>query len=198
MHNLPVSRLFKYVLYMLPTLLTGGLAACHTDTVYHVYHPVSVNGWSKQDTLIYTLPDSLKEGCYQLEMNVRHTEAYPYRDIWIEMAVEQEKPQQTHTKQTEAEDSLEINVFEASTDSMTWVRDTLHFYLADNKGRWIKGGTIGSLYQFSAPAQSFCLNGKNGKTLRIIHIMKDNPLPGIHDIGIRLYQTAENLNQLPY
>lgn len=194
MHNPSVSRFFRYILYMLSTFLAGGLTACHTDTVYHVYHPVSVNGWSKQDTLVYMLPDSLKEGCYQLEISVRHTEAYPYRDIWIELASEQEKPQQTYTSQTEPKDSLEIPQLEASADSMIWIRDTLHLYLADEKGRWIKGGTIGSLYQFSAPAQWFCLNNKRGKTIRLIHIMKDNPLTGIHDIGIRLFQTREENN----
>lgn len=176
---------------MLSTFLTGGLTACHTDTVYHVYHPVSVNGWSKQDTLIYILPDSLKTGRYQLEISVRHTEAYPYRDIWLELAFEQKKAQQIPIVQTEPKDSLEITEPDISVDSMTWVRDTLHFYLADDKGRWVKGGTIGSLYQFSSPAQPFYLNNNDDKTLRIIHIMKDNPLPGIHDIGIRLFQTAE-------
>ena len=175
---------------MLSVLLLGGLAACHTDTVYHVYHPVSENGWSKQDTLTYTLSDSLKTGCYQLEVDIRHTEAYPYRDIWLELAFERRKPQQQLAVTSELEDSLDMNEPDIPTDSMMWVRDTLHFYLADEQGRWLKGGTIGSLYQFSAPARPFCLNEKDGKTFRIIHIMKDNPLQGIHDIGLRLFQPA--------
>lgn len=179
---------------MLSILLSGGLTACHTDTVYHVYYPVSENGWSKQDTLTYTLPDSLKAGCYQLEVNVRHTEAYPYRDIWLELAFERRKPQQFFSASVEQEDSLDNNKPDIPIDSMVWVRDTFHLYLADEQGRWLKGGTIGSLYQFSASARPFCLSDADGKTFRIVHIMKDNPLQGIHDIGIRLFQSPGNRN----
>lgn len=180
----------QYGSYMLSVLLIVELTACHTDTVYHVYHPVSENGWSKQDTLTYTLPDSLETGYYQLEVDIRHTEAYPYRDIWLELAFERRKSQSTFTVPSKLEDSLDINEPYIPTDSMVWVRDTLHLYLTDEQGRWLKGGTIGSLYQFSAPARPFCLNDKDGKNFRIIHIMKDNPLHGIHDIGLRLFQPA--------
>lgn len=191
MPKLSLIKHFRYGTYMLSIFLLGGLAACHTDTVYHVYRPVSENGWSKQDTLTYTLPDSLKDGCYQLEVNIRHTEAYPYRDIWLELAFERRKPQQTSPAQSEPEDSLDNSEPDIPIDSMIQIRDTLHFYLADKQGRWLKGGTIGSQYQFSAPTRHFCLNDKDGKTFRIIHIMKDNPLHGIHDIGIRLFQPTE-------
>lgn len=188
MDNHLISMISKHYSYMLSILL-GGLTACHTDTVYHVYRPVPEEGWSKQDTLVYTLPDSLKPGCYQLEMDVRHTDNYPYRDIWLEMAFERRTPQ-ANIPTLQEEDSLNIpeQELDVPADSMTWVRDTVHLYLADRQGRWLNGGTIGSLYQFYAPVGNFCLTNKDGKKFRIVHIMKDNPLKGIHDIGIRIYQ----------
>lgn len=191
MPNLSFFKHIRYGIYVLSVFLLGGLAACHTDTVYHRYHPISENGWSKQDTLTYVLPDSLKDGHYQLEVNIRHTEAYPYRDIWLEMAFERRKPQQTLSTTDSLKDSTETNEQEnIPTDTMIWVKDTLHFYLADEQGRWLKGGTIGSLYQFSSQARPFFLDDKDGKTFRMVHIMKDNPLRGIHDIGIRLFQAS--------
>lgn len=173
---------------LLILLLLEGLTACHTDTVYHIYQPVSEEGWNKKDTLIYMLPDSLAAGCYQLELDVRHTGNYPYRDIWLEMAFERRKPQDFSADMPDR-DSLDIPEQDIPVDTMMWVRDTVHLYLADEQGRWLNGGTIGSLYQFRATTGKFCLTNKDGKTFRIVHIMKDNPLQGIHDIGIRIYHT---------
>ena len=65
--------------------LLFSLAACHDDTVYHTYQNLSSNGWNKQDTLEYTLPSQLAGHTYELEVGLRHTENYPYQDIWLEV-----------------------------------------------------------------------------------------------------------------
>lgn len=87
------------------------LGACHTDTLYHVYQAVpGEKGWNKSDSLIFTLPPEVAAGTYGMEIGIRHTGGYPYRDIWLSVT------------QVEGEDSLASHT------------DTLHIYLADEKG----------------------------------------------------------------
>lgn len=69
---------------------------------------------------------------------------------------------------------------------LTLNNDTLHFYLANEEGYW-KGEGIGDLRHITYTIDTESQYNVVPK-LRITHIMKHNPLPGIHDIGILLRQ----------
>ena len=61
-----------------------GLAACQTDTIYHKYHAIqNKDGWQKTDTLLFELTSDLTQHRYNMEIGIRHSELYPYQDIWI-------------------------------------------------------------------------------------------------------------------
>ena len=66
---------------------------------------------------------------------------------------------------------------------LTINQDTVHLYLADSIGYW-KGNGIGNMRQsmhlISIPSQDSI------QEIQIKHIMQDNPLMGIHDIGIQI------------
>lgn len=94
------------------------LNACHTDTRYHVYQAVSgEEGWDKSDSLAFHLPVGLSSGEYRMEIGLRHTGEYSYRDIWL-------------------------SVTQSEGDSIPPRTDTLHIYLTDEKdtgcrvGQW--------------------------------------------------------------
>lgn len=94
------------------------LNACHTDTRYHVYQAVSgEEGWDKSDSLAFHLPVGLSSGEYRMEIGLRHTGEYPYRDIWL-------------------------SVTQSEGDSIPPRTDTLHICLTDEKdtgcrvGQW--------------------------------------------------------------
>lgn len=143
----------------LPILL---LAACQSNIVYHSYEPVSPSGWAKSDTLVYALPASVPAGSYEVEIGIRYQESYPYRDIWL-------------------------GVSHNSLDTLTYVTDTLQLFLADEVGNKTGNGP-GGLYQCDLPYKAsfpIRLEG-NARTFRIVHIMTDEPLMGISDVGIRL------------
>lgn len=59
------------------------LMACDTQTIYSHYESVDVTGWSMLDTLRYTfeVTDTLSD--YEVLIHVRHTEAYPYQNMWL-------------------------------------------------------------------------------------------------------------------
>ena len=68
---------------------------------------------------------------------------------------------------------------------LTVNQDTLHLYLADSIGNW-KGNGIGNMRQQVYPVQLQSFTGDSIREFRITHIMQDNPLKGIHHIGIRI------------
>ena len=149
----------KNKLTWLPILI---LAACQNNIIYHSYAPVPLDGWDKSDTLVYTLPNSIPAGNYEAEIGIRYQESYPYRDIWLEVS--------HNTK-----------------DTLTYVTDTLQLFLVDEAGNKTGNGLCG-LYQCDLPYKASIPIRTEGsaRTFRIVHIMTDNPLTGISDIGIRL------------
>ena len=68
---------------------------------------------------------------------------------------------------------------------LTTGSDTLHLYLADSIGNW-KGNGIGNIRLFTAPVRPLHSPHDSLHGIRIRHIMRDTPLKGIHDIGIRI------------
>lgn len=68
---------------------------------------------------------------------------------------------------------------------LTINQDTIHLYLADSIGNW-EGHGIGEMRQLTFPVQINPSPQDSIKEFRITHIMQDNPLYGIHDIGIRI------------
>lgn len=144
------------------------LVSCRPDTAYHVYQSVPDSGWTRQDTLVFELPASLPAGRYALEIGLRNTSEYAYRDIWL---------------------ALLSGRGTVPGDSCTCPVDTLHLFLADSHGRWLHDGIAGSLYQSEWPGVAVCVIdsvASEPRTLRIVHLMKDAPLSGIADVGIRL------------
>lgn len=141
------------------------LSACHTDTKYHVYQSVPGEGsWQKTDSLVFNLPPDVPAGTCRMEVGIRHTGTYPYRDIWL-------------------------SVTQIDGDSLPPHTDTLHIYLADEKGQWSHEGAIGGLYQAAyVYDKPVVLKADSiGRQFRVTHLMRQNPLPGVSDVGIRLF-----------
>lgn len=68
---------------------------------------------------------------------------------------------------------------------LTVNQDTIHIYLADTTGYW-KGSGIGNIKQYSSTFQIKTETGDSIKEFRVTHIMQDNPLHDICDIGIHI------------
>lgn len=145
------------------------MGACHTDTRFHEYRSVSEgDGWDKSDTLVFDLPSEVVGGTYQMEIGIRHTGSYPYRDIWLSVTQGEGAPLFSHT-------------------------DTLHIFLADENGRWNQHeGAIGGLYQLVYRCDSPVVLAADSlaRSFRVTHLMRQNPLPGVSDVGVRLFLTS--------
>ena len=151
------QRLNKWI-FCLPLLFIG----CQEYTCYHSYQPVPQAGWSRNDTLFYPLTSPLPPGKYELQIGIRHLESYYYRDIWL---------------------GISHNL----KDSTRYETDTLHLYLANEKGDWYGDG-IGGLMQFTQdlPTALSLQDSTANRIFQIFHLMNDSVLRSIYDVGIKL------------
>ena len=144
----------KNIIIFIITLLA---CSCSTDTVYHKYQPINKNGWNRNDTISFIMPDSMKNGVYNAEIGIRHTESYKYMDLWLSA------------------------VFPQSNKA-----DTFHVFLANDRGNWNSSGSTGGFFQISTESLKFNYIPSEDSVIRIYHIMKDNPLLEITDIGLKI------------
>ena len=155
---------YKFRNFVLLAFLACLSFSCQNDTVYHTYQAIPENfGWGRGDSLNFYFPPGIPPAAYTLEVGIRNTDMYPYRDIWLEAT-------------------------KVMSDTLPAVTDTLHFYLADENGRWNEDRSAGGYYQSTFVCDEPLVIGTDSfnRSLHIIHVMRDNPLPGIADVGIRL------------
>ena len=140
------------------------VAACADLPLGQMSLHIPDEGWRKEDTLILAVvPDSnvyvRSKECmdsWKVQVDVRHTNDYPYANLVLRLTAPQ--------------------------------NDTvLCLPLADSGGQWTGHG-VGYLYQSSYPAGMLQLGSDKADTLhfRIVSLMPDSVLRGMHDIGVRL------------
>ncbi len=140
------------------------LTACIDRPSRQAYLHIPQGEWRKTDTLtlaIVSRPDIHKGGkeraeSQEVRIDVRHTNAYPYTNLIVRL------------------DAL-------------WGDTVLNLPLADKRGHR-KGHGLGHMYQLSCQAGMLRLEENVPDTLRfrLVSLMPDSVLKGIHDIGIRI------------
>ena len=134
--------------------------ACDEQTVYHSFQSLPTEGWQRNDTLFFNVSVADSATLYNVSVEVRNRNNYPYQN-------------------------LPLLIYYDSPEVPNIKRDTLELRLADNAGIWLGDGW-GGLYQSTLPA-GFIRIGKAGEyRFKIIHLLPDEVLPGINDVGIKL------------
>lgn len=135
------------------------LPACDNNVVYDKFKPTPIEGWEKNDTMIYAVKRLARGGVYRQEVGMRITREFPFTGISliVERTVE---------------------------PGHTVIVDTLNCRLYDDKGN-IKGHGI-SRFQYGFVLSDMEMGKGDSLNVRIRHIMKREILPGITDIGFRL------------
>ncbi len=147
-HNIPVIL----------TVISLCLVACvpgHND--YSEFANIPSYGWDYRQPVEFTpiISDSTATGA--LTVALRHTNAYPYSNIWIELR-------------------------HYDTDSTVTHVDTLNIQMADIYGRW-HGKGLGTSYQITDTLPSSITITK-GSRIQVRHIMRPDTLPAIEQVGI--------------
>ena len=97
-----------------------------------------------------------RDAAYSILVYVRHTERYPYQNMWLFV-----QPDSLH-------------------------RDTIEFYLADDRGQWLGDKHHGFIEMPVLYETNYHYPDTGTYSLTIQHGMRDSLLRGITDIGIEI------------
>lgn len=148
----------KTALILMLSLLMAACSRHQND--YAAFSDVDSDGWAYGHSFLY-LPqteDSVVQG--SLMVAVRHTNDYPYRNLWLEV-----------TSQAQTPDS-----------AVAFRVDTLNMQLADPAGVWFGSGLGVSFQKSDTVVADFTL--LSGAPIRVRHIMRAEKVPGLEQVGI--------------
>jgi gliding motility-associated lipoprotein GldH len=145
--------------YIILFLLGGLLAACSEADFFSEFHSFPGGAWEKGDTVRFEVPVHDAEGRYQVLIQCRNDNRYPFRNIWL--------------------------FIDYQTPGGSVRSDTLCTDLADAYGKWYGDG-IG-VYCYSFPYQldvQYPDTGTYSYTIR--QGMRADVLTGMTDVGLRV------------
>lgn len=135
-------------------------SACDNARVYEKYFPVSEQEWKLNDKKTFAVEVNDTTQAYNLYINIRHTEAYPYSNLWVKLSMKDPAGKEQSQR--------------------------IGFTLAEPGGRWLGTG-LGDIYDDRFPVMQKVQLPKAGTYQFIVqHDMRMDNVPGIMDVGIRL------------
>ena len=143
------------------------MTSCNKEkTTYLEYSHISEDGWKRSTELFFHPEISDNNAIYNLKIELRHTNDYPYQNIWFFTSISHK-------------DSILLT-------------DTLEYSLSNDFGKWHARG-YNALYQQTLLYKKDYLFPDTGKyTIRIQQAMRDNPLLGIENVGFRIEKSNSN------
>lgn len=148
----------KYIYFLF--LLSGVLSACQPGRVFEQNKAVPVQGWSYTDPLTFEvhIPDTT--AAYHLFIQVRHTDAYAYSNLWL--------------------------ILETYLPDSSVFTEKVQLVLAEPDGRWT-GNCIDGICFNSILIKNLVRFPQAGLyRFKLEQDMRENPLPSILDIGLRI------------
>ena len=147
-------------------LLTVALAltSCNRNTIYSHYQHTPLDGWEKNDTLVFDVVPVRSDGTYSEVVGLRMSSTYPFMGLTLIVEQEVWPSGLTHS-------------------------DTLWCRLIDRDGN-IQGEGI-STFQYNFQLRNLRLNTQDSLHITIRHNMKREILPGVADVGVTLRRVAD-------
>ncbi len=136
------------------------LSACDQNRVFENYQSIKDDNWyiNQKPTFYVEVSDTLKE--HTIYFNIRHTGLYKYSNLFVLFTIQGPKAK-------------------AETQR-------LEFKLAEADGKWLGSG-LGDIYSNQIKIMDKVKFPRKGVySFSIEQNMRDNPLVGIEDIGIRI------------
>ena len=146
---------------IIPLMAAWLIAGCSSEVVSTAHRDLPEAGWDVTDTIVLPIEVNDTAMTYDLAITLRHTDKYPYQNIWF---------------------------FMQTADGR---RDTVLAMLADDRGQWLttRAGRYYSGYVVAERNVRFDSTGI--QEVRIVHGMRDERLQGVADVGIEVRrQTA--------
>jgi gliding motility-associated lipoprotein GldH len=148
--------------FFLPAFLL--LIACSHKEVFFEFHSIENAAWNREDTAVFEVNIETHSIPFDISLEVRNNEDYSFRNIWLFVD------------------------FKTPTGSIR--TDTVNADLADVYGKWYGKGL--SLHTLSIPYETaFHFPYPGTYTFVIRQGMRENPLKGISDIGLKVSKKSD-------
>ena len=142
------------------TLLLVGFSCNRVNNIYFKYEHIPGEGWSMNNELRYYPEIADPEKRYDISIELRHNNDYPYQNIYFFVSMLQ-------------------------NDSIIGT-DTLQYLLADETGRWFGRGSNALFQQTLSYKKEYLFPDTGTYQIVVRQAMRDNLLQGVEDVGIRI------------
>jgi len=136
------------------------LTACHNKIEYSRFHSIPSGEWAVDSVMEFPFRVQHTEAAYRMIIYVRHTERYPYQNMWLFV---DNGPR----------------------------RDTIEFYLADDRGQWLGDHHHGWIEMPVLFEENYHFPDTGLHKVAIRHAMRDSLLRGITDVGLEMIRVEE-------
>lgn len=149
---------------MLFAMVSISLAACNKNKVFESNVTIPDMTWPVKQAVKFDFEIATTQTAYNLFVNVRNAEAYPYKNLWL--------------------------FIRTKTPSGKVELDSLDCKLADETGKWLGDGA-GEIWDNKIPFKQRVGFPEVGKyTVEIQHGMRNDPLPAVMEIGLLVEKSA--------
>ena len=143
-------------------LLSSLFFSCTKEALYDQHQPMENALWEKNKEYYFSFQVTDISMPYDVTLEIRNNNLYPFQNLWVFCSEEQP-----------------IGPLK---------RDTIECMLADDYGKWHGKGI--SLFQSSFPVRKkFSFPHTGQYTFSVRQGMRNDSLPGIQEIGIRVVQS---------
>ncbi len=139
-------------------------SSCMRSDVYEKNVALPSNKWEESNKPSFTFDISDTLANYTMSLTMRHTDAYPYSNIWL-------------------------NVTTTPPDEKTGSSVKIEVPLAQPDGKWLGRG-MNEIWEHRMPlsrnGEAIHFKKKGVYTIQLEQIMRVNPLPEVMSVGVRL------------
>jgi gliding motility-associated lipoprotein GldH len=152
-----MNRVKNYVFLI---IITAFLQGCDNDTLVNTFDSVSSQNWTYIRPIKANIDVTDSTKAYNIYVNFRHTVDYKYANLWLRFHIIGPDKKQIIERQ--------------------------EFQLALSDGQWLGKGS-GSLYSYQLIyKENYQFKTKGRYTILVEQNMRDNPLKGVNDVGLRI------------
>ena len=141
------------------SLLIGGiclLTSCRHDIVYSDFVAIPSGEWDENQLQEFAFNIADRKAADDILLYVRHTERYPYQNMWLFVRGNRQ------------------------------YMDTVEFYLADDRGRWLGDKHHGFIEMPVLLEENYHFPDTGRYYFAVQHGMRDSLLRGVTDVGIEV------------
>jgi gliding motility-associated lipoprotein GldH len=154
----------KKIILSFLIVCTIAIAGCVPSPYYQKEHLIQGNEWHSKFAPTFKFEITDTTSLYNMYFLIRHTDVYPYSNIWVWV----------YTKQP---------------GDSSFQKTRIEIPLAETSGKWLGRG-MGSIWEHRMPitheGDSAILNKRGKWEIRLEQNMRINPLPEVLQVGLRI------------